>query len=85
MKPLPVVMRRFVKNCREGNGVYTYDKRRTRTYISAEFPTFHLEDGFSEEDRLWVPDTRETKEAMATRARFVLDMIFDEQPEVTCE
>lgn len=75
----------FIKSCREVNGVYTYDKRHSRTHISAQYPNFQLEDGFSEEDGLWVPDTRETKEAAATRARSVLDRIFDEQPEVTCE
>ncbi|KAJ3566660.1 hypothetical protein NP233_g6866 [Leucocoprinus birnbaumii] len=74
-----------VENCREENGVHTYDKRRSRTYITRHFPTFHIEDGFSEEDRLWLPDARETKAQMAVRAQSVLDMIFDEQPALTRE
>ncbi|KAF9448759.1 phosphoglycerate mutase [Macrolepiota fuliginosa MF-IS2] len=72
-----------VENCREENGIYTYDKRHSRTHIAKTFPRFHIEGGFSEEDELWLPDTRETKEAMAARARAVLDMIFNEAPAAT--
>ncbi|KAF5349934.1 hypothetical protein D9756_009280 [Leucocoprinus leucothites] len=72
-----------VENCREENGVYTYDKRRSRTYIRNHFPSFSIEDGFSEEDLLWHPDIRENKIQMAVRAQSVLEMIFDEEPPVT--
>lgn len=73
------------QNCREQNGVYTYDRRGSKTYISNSFPEFHLEDGFSEEDMQWLCDIRETKTQMVARAQSVFDMIFNEEPPVTCE
>jgi len=73
------------QNCREQNGVYTYDRRGSRTYISNNFPEYHLEDGFSEEDTQWLCDIRETKTQMMARAQSVFDMIFNEEPPVTCE
>ncbi|KAF7761011.1 hypothetical protein Agabi119p4_10420 [Agaricus bisporus var. burnettii] len=42
-----------------------------------------IEEEFSEEDEVWVPDVRETKEAIAARARSVLDKVFDEEPQIT--
>lgn len=67
------------------NGIYTYDQRRSKTYIRTHFPLFHIEEGFTEEDGLWLADIRETKGQMAVRARAVLDMIFDEASTPTCE
>ncbi|KAH6907483.1 phosphoglycerate mutase [Coprinopsis sp. MPI-PUGE-AT-0042] len=69
------------QDCREENGVHTCDQRRTTaSFIRKEFPKYTLEDGFSEEDRLWLPDVRETKEAVAVRGGRVLDRIFEENP-----
>lgn len=59
--------------------------RRQRSWIQTHFPKFQIEEEFSEEDELWVPDVRETKEAIAARARSVLDKVFDEEPQITCE
>ncbi|KXN88387.1 putative phosphomutase PMU1, partial [Leucoagaricus sp. SymC.cos] len=77
---IPIVV---VENCREENGVYTYDKRGSKASIMKQFPSFHIEDGFSEQDELWHPDTRENKSQMAIRAKSVLAMIFNEDPAVT--
>ncbi|KAH7912935.1 histidine phosphatase superfamily, partial [Hygrophoropsis aurantiaca] len=67
----------IVENCREANGVHTCDKRRTLSYIKAEFPNLAIEPGFTEKDELWNPDTRETEAELEVRAKAVLDMIFD--------
>ncbi|KAG0697290.1 histidine phosphatase superfamily [Suillus ampliporus] len=71
----------IVENLREGNGVHTCDKRRTRTYIKRSFPDFDIEEGFIEEDELWDPEVRETHEEIDARMRRVLDMIFDKDQE----
>ncbi|TFK38871.1 phosphoglycerate mutase-like protein [Crucibulum laeve] len=68
-----------VENCREENGVHTCDKRKSRTYIASAFPTFRIEDGFTEEDELWNPEIRETKPHLAERAKQVLDTIFERE------
>lgn len=70
--------------CREENGVHTCDKRRSKTYINDEFPKFDVEEGFSEDDRLWEADVRETKGQVDQRAREVLGRIFAEES-ATCE
>ncbi|KAF8649004.1 hypothetical protein AX16_006118 [Volvariella volvacea WC 439] len=66
----------IVENCREVNGVYTCNKRRTKSYILDRFKGFFTEPGFSEEDNLWDPDVRESLEHMIDRAGTVLDTIF---------
>ncbi|KAH0580024.1 hypothetical protein H2248_002838 [Termitomyces sp. 'cryptogamus'] len=72
----------ILENCREENGVHTCDKRRTASYIAKTFPRFQLEPGFTEEDLLWDPDSRETKEHIADRAKIVLDHIFENNQEI---
>jgi len=70
-----------VELCREENGVHTCDKRRSRTYIHQTFPLFEIEEGFTEDDELWSPDTRETLNKVMHRAKYVLDAIFKEDRE----
>lgn len=45
---------------------------------------YQFEEGFEEEDLLWTPDTRDTKEQVAERAAAVLDRIFTQDTE-TCQ
>ena len=45
---------------------------------------YDFDDGFEEEDPLWTPDTRETKDEVAKRAAAVFDKIFTQDGE-TCE
>ncbi|KAF9459985.1 histidine phosphatase superfamily [Collybia nuda] len=72
-----------VENCREENGVHTCDKRRTKGYIRENFPSFDIEPGFTEDDTLWDQHTRETKASLAQRAGKVLDIIFENDQEVS--
>jgi len=65
-----------MENCREGNGVHTCDKRKTRTYIATSYPRFIIEDGLTELDELWSPTVRESAADVAERARKVLDVVF---------
>ncbi|THU84942.1 phosphoglycerate mutase-like protein [Dendrothele bispora CBS 962.96] len=77
----------ILENCREEYGEHTCDKRRTKTYIRERFPDFSIRGGisadtgvfteFSEEDELWLADQREADNHVATRAKTVLDRIFD--------
>ncbi|KAF5332715.1 hypothetical protein D9611_005467 [Ephemerocybe angulata] len=68
-----------IENAREENGVHTCDKRRTRTYISSNFPAFAIEPSLTEADLLWNADVRETKEEVATRAGGVLERVWQER------
>src|ERR1700722_11018412 len=72
------------QNCREVHGVHTCDQRRSRSYIQTRFPHAVIEEGFREEDELWLTEERETMADIANRARLVLDMIFDNDDE-TCK
>lgn len=71
----------IVENIREEFGVHTCDKRQTRSYIQRTFPEYIIEDGFTEEDKLWKPDIRETGHHMEGRAKAVLDMVFENDKE----
>ncbi|KAF9459983.1 phosphoglycerate mutase-like protein [Collybia nuda] len=70
-----------IENCREHNGAYTCDKRRTKSYIQQMFPLFDVEPDFSEEDTLWDENVREAKKHLTERARKVLDYIFENDEE----
>ncbi|KAK0477032.1 histidine phosphatase superfamily [Armillaria novae-zelandiae] len=65
-----------LENCREEYGVHTCDKRHPLSWIQFNYPQLLVEDGFSEQDVLWKPDTRETKAEVNARAKQVLDGIF---------
>ncbi|TDL19205.1 phosphoglycerate mutase-like protein [Rickenella mellea] len=71
----------ILENCREEYGVHTCDRRRTLTYLRETFPHFTIERGFTEDDELWKPDKREKRDHLATRARMVLDRIFNSDSE----
>ena len=73
------------QNCREGNGVYSCDKRQSRTYIANSYPHFIIEDGFTELDELWSPTVRESEKQVAERARKILDVVFQNDIETLCK
>ncbi|KAF2753434.1 phosphoglycerate mutase [Pseudovirgaria hyperparasitica] len=61
---------------REAIGRHTCDRRSSKTYIEQTYPGFHIEKGFSEDDKLWEPVLRETDSARAQRLKEALDDIF---------
>ncbi|KAI1462666.1 phosphoglycerate mutase-like protein [Annulohypoxylon moriforme] len=63
------------ENLRERFGVHTCDRRNTKSWIKANFPV-KFDHGFSEEDKLWQKDRRETEEEVAKRARAALHDIW---------
>ncbi|KZP29808.1 phosphoglycerate mutase-like protein [Athelia psychrophila] len=77
--PAPTTV--ILENCREYYGKFSSDKRQTRARIHANFPQFDFEEGFVEEDELWIPSERETEAHVEVRARKVFDRVFDRDPE----
>ncbi|KAI0726443.1 phosphoglycerate mutase-like protein [Fomitopsis betulina] len=71
----------ILEDLREEHGVHTCDMRNPQSLIQRNFPPpmFDFEPGFTEEDVIWRPDVRESKDQIRTRARSVLDSIFDER------
>lgn len=57
-------------------GQHTCDRRSKASEIAAEFPKFRFEAGFSEEDLLYDPATRESNEERNRRLACLLDDIF---------
>jgi broad specificity phosphatase PhoE len=57
-------------------GQHTCDRRSTATEIAEEYPSYHFEDGFTDEDLLWDPKVRESNEDRNKRLRSLLDDIF---------
>lgn len=68
----------ILENCREEYGIHTCDKRSTKSSLRSTYPppVYTFEDGFTEEDLIWAPDERETKDHIRERAKRVLDVIF---------
>ncbi|KAK0621029.1 histidine phosphatase superfamily [Immersiella caudata] len=66
---------------RERLGIHTCDRRSPRSAITTNFPEFTIEDGFSEEDKLWVPDVRETLAEHAVRIEAFLEYLFGNDEE----
>lgn len=62
---------------RETNGEHTCDRRSTLTYIRDEFPTYTIEQGFSEQDQLWRADWRESHAEHVVRMRELLADVFE--------
>lgn len=67
---------------RETNGEHTCDRRSSLTQLRQTWPdsfmsTFKFEPGFSDEDKLWTADARETDEETQARLRIALDDIFE--------
>ncbi|KAK7050599.1 F-box domain-containing protein [Favolaschia claudopus] len=71
----------ILEECREQYGEHTCDKRSTLSHIRTAFPQFAVEEGFSEEDKLWEADVRESPAHVAERAKRVLDRIFSGEDE----
>lgn len=70
------------EDLRERLGVHTCDQRRTRTWIHEKYPSYQIEDGFSEQDELWKSDVRESLEEHVARINKVLHDIFEKDEEM---
>lgn len=66
---------------RETLGIHTCDRRSTRTWIQGRYPDFTIEEGLSENDELWKPDTRESLVEHGFRVQELLDDIFTHEEE----
>ncbi|KAJ5211886.1 uncharacterized protein N7498_003532 [Penicillium cinerascens] len=75
--PLTNPFRPVIKELlRETIGLHTCDSRSKASAIAAEFPEYQFEPGFSEDDLLYDPKTRESDEDRTRRLRTLLDDIF---------
>lgn len=71
--------RQIVKEgLRDRFGVTTHDQRSSKSWIKKNYPTFTLEDGFTQVDELWKPDIRESLENQMTRVSRLLDDVFND-------
>jgi len=61
---------------REALGIHTCDRRSMRTEIHSRFPDFAFENGFAENDPLWVSNLRESDPHLDARITKLLDDIF---------
>jgi broad specificity phosphatase PhoE len=61
---------------REGISGHTCDRRSSKTYIHENFPSYRIEDGFTEIDELWVALHGETDVGEDIRSKKVLDRVF---------
>ncbi|KAL9051396.1 MAG: hypothetical protein Q9162_006050 [Coniocarpon cinnabarinum] len=61
---------------RESISLHTCDRRSSKTYIAAGFPSYKFEPGFAETDQLWSGVLAETDAARDVRSQKVLDQIF---------
>jgi len=68
------------ENCREVYGAHTCDKRHPKSWISEQYPLYTFNEGFTEQDELWIPDYRESDAHVAARALSVLNDIWDRYP-----
>jgi hypothetical protein len=75
------------QNCREEYADHTCDKRRTRSYIEETFPDYVIEDGLTEQDELYTGTIEggETKQDVVRRANGVLNRMFTEDTDASCE
>lgn len=72
-KPFKPLIKELI---REVLGEHTCDKRSTRTVINEAFPEFPIEEGFSEQDKLWRAEHRETHQEHDIRTQALFDDIF---------
>ncbi|TLD38691.1 Calcium channel [Venturia nashicola] len=61
---------------REALGIHTCDRRSSKSAIHSRWPYFEFENGFAEEDPLWVADVRESNSQLDARVKTLLDDIF---------
>lgn len=66
----------IMEGLRDEYGLRTADKRANRTLIHLTHPSFRFEDGFAEEDELWMPGERESDEHRVDRTAGALDEIM---------
>ncbi|KAH9213634.1 histidine phosphatase superfamily [Leptodontidium sp. 2 PMI_412] len=62
---------------REGISGHTCDRRSTKSYIQSTFPSYAIEEGFTETDELWKPLLAEVSQDQDIRSKKVLDDVFD--------
>jgi hypothetical protein len=55
---------------------HTCNRRSTRSWIAANYPSYTFEPGFTEEDELWTGTTTEVGAAQDFRSKALLDDIF---------
>jgi broad specificity phosphatase PhoE len=55
---------------------HTCDRRSTRSWIEENYPDYEVEQGFSEEDKLWTGGRWETFDEHTARKQQVLEDIF---------
>ncbi|KAF2440712.1 phosphoglycerate mutase-like protein [Karstenula rhodostoma CBS 690.94] len=61
---------------REGISAHTCDRRSTKSYIHANFPTYRFERGFAEHDPYWTALHAEPAADQDIRSKTVLDDVF---------
>jgi broad specificity phosphatase PhoE len=61
---------------RETIDIHTCDERSNLTVIENAFPTYKIEDGFTEEDELWNALLSEPEAAQVQRSEILLDDVF---------
>jgi len=74
---------RVLENLREQLAPYTSEHRSSKTQIQNTYPAFEIEDGFTEEDKLWSPHFSESDTRFNIRMRATLDRIFGDLLEST--
>lgn len=71
------LFRPIVKESRRQQfGVYTCDRRSALSAITTRFPECEIEHDFTEDDKLWVADHRETLEEARVRLEGFLQQLF---------
>lgn len=70
------------ESLRERVGVHTCDRRRPCSWIRENYPSYEIEEGFAEQDKLWKRDIRESLEEHIQRIEDVLQDIFASDPDV---
>ncbi len=73
----------IIENLRDAYGLRTPDLRHKKSWIRMRHPNFLFEDGFNEDDELWVPDVREADEHVRERVKIALDELV--RLEDTCK
>jgi hypothetical protein len=61
---------------REALGIHTCDRRSSKSAIHTRWPHFKFENGFAENDLLWVSDLRESNPHLDARVKSLLDDVF---------
>ncbi|RAL02979.1 putative phosphoglycerate mutase [Aspergillus ibericus CBS 121593] len=59
---------------------HTCDKRSSLSWINRYYPSFLIENGFSEEDRLWSPFLSESIKEHVARKQRVLENLYERDP-----